>query len=107
MATRAENEHAQAQRKGVNPKRAKKLSQRSQRKTKAEEAKKSTRRAKAAAYAKETPAKGTKASRESTRTSANRAKPDANLVLRAEREARSPKARAGRAKTERQHVRGS
>jgi hypothetical protein len=56
--------------------------------------------------AKEEHAAGERPARKSTRKSANRAKADSNLVLRAERAARSPDTRARKAKAKATKARG-
>lgn len=87
MATKAQQAHAEAEKKGPNPKRVKKASQK---KTAKKAANPNKAAGKKATFAKETTAPGKRPSRKSTRSSANRAKPDTNLVLRSERAKRAP-----------------
>lgn len=94
MATRSEQFHAEEQRRGesaeerdrreARSKPGAPLSERSRAKKHAE---------KKATYALEETADGAQPSRKSTRKSANRAKPDANLTLRASLQKGSPEAR--------------
>jgi hypothetical protein len=91
MATRSQNARTAAEKKGPNPKRAKKLAQRKARHTRGDV--ENRRAARKATWAKE----GGR-SRKSTRASANRSRGDAALIRRAENAASSPGARARRAK---------
>jgi len=61
--------------------------------------------AKKASYALEAPSKDGRVSRKSTRSSANRAKPDSNLTLREQRQKGSPTARARKARARASRVR--
>lgn len=107
MATKAESLHAEDQRHGPTPlarKRAK------AKKTRAEKlgAPHETKRAgKKASYAREVPKGDRRPSRKSTRTSANRARPDTNLNLKEERQKGSPENRFRKARTRSVRVRGT
>lgn len=105
MATKAEQVRAENEKKGVNPKRAKKAAQKKPAKTN-DVAKESKATGKKATVAKETTAPGKRPSRKSTRSSANRAKPDTNLILRQERAKRAPTATARSEKAKASRARG-
>src|SRR5262245_30723843 len=107
MATRAETKRAEDQRRGMKPKAKRRL----ERKKPAVErhAKHPKTRVEAqATYAREEQAPGSKhrASRKSSRASANRAKPDSNLVLRAARAKGSPESRYRKGRAKAARVRG-
>ncbi len=104
MATKAEQTRAEAEKKGPNPKKAKKAAQ----KKTAKKAGASTNKkaGKKATFAKETTAPGKRPSRKSTRSSANRSKPDTNLTLRSERAKRAPENAAATAKARATRPRG-
>lgn len=106
MATKAESLHAEDQRRGLT-RRAKKRAK--ARKTRADKlgAPHETKRAgKKASYAMEVPTTDRRPSRKSTRSSANRLKPDTNLNLREERQKGSPENRFRKARARRARVRG-
>ena len=105
MATKAEKVHAEEQKHGLTP-RAKKRAK--AKKTPAQKAAphENKHAGAKASYALEAPSKTGRASRKSTRKSANRAKPDTNLTLREERRKRSPDTRARKAKARVSRVRG-
>jgi hypothetical protein len=109
MATKAEQTRAEDAKKGPNPKRVKKAAQKKPAKRAAAEGaparsrNEGTKAGKKASFAKETTAPGKRPSRKSTRSSANRSKPDTNLVLRSERAKNAPSdaARSKQARTSR------
>ena len=92
MATRAERFRAREERKGPKATKGPKGAHA------AKHTNVSKRAGHKATYALEPHAPRTRPSRKSTRSSANRSKPDANFQLREERRTRSPKARATKRK---------
>jgi len=107
MATRSEAARARSERHGLTP-RARKLAK--ARKTRAEKlraAHESKHAGAKATWARERPSLEGRASRKSTRKSANRAKPDTNLNLREERVKGSPESRFRKARARNSRVRGS
>ena len=107
MPTRAEELHAQQQRRGATPKARKRAAAKKVRSEKFAAAHENKHTGKKAAYALERPSKAGKASRKSTRGSANRVKADTNLNLREERVKGSPESRYRKARASRVRVRGS
>jgi hypothetical protein len=103
MATRSENFRAEEQRKGP---RAADGGARSTQKATASQEHAKTHAEKKASYARELPAEGSQPSRKSTRKSANRSKPDTNLILRESRKNRSPEARFRKSAAQSKRVRG-
>lgn len=108
MATKAEQARAESAKKGPNPKRVKKAAQKKPAKAKGVGTEPNENRAagRKATFAKETTAPGKRPSRKSTRSSANRAKPDTNLTLRSERAKRAPSDAAATAKARATRPRG-
>ena len=107
MATKAEKVHAEEQRHGPSPKTKKRAKAKKMRAEKLVAPHETKHAGKKASYALETtPAKG-RPSRKSTRSSANRAKPDTNLTLREGRAKGSPEARYGKSRARTSRVRGS
>jgi hypothetical protein len=114
MATRAEQLKAQQQRKGPNPKEQRKLAAK---KAKAEhkkerEAQKTPRNAsrkagKGATVTLEPTPEGKRPSRKSTRSSANRGRPDTGKLIHAEQAKNAPATRASVAKAKAKRVRKS
>jgi hypothetical protein len=107
MATKAQSLHAEEQRHGLTDKARKR---KKARKTRAEKlgAPHETKHArKKATYALEAPTAEGQSSRKSTRSSANRAKPDTNLNLREVRRNGSPENRFRKDKTRGSRVRGT
>lgn len=107
MATKAESVHAREQRHGLTPRARKRGKAKKTGADRLGAAHESKRAGAKATYAQEAPSKSGRASRKSTRGSANRSKPDTNLVLRAERKVRAPTSRARRARARATRVRGS
>lgn len=107
MATRAESHHAEEQRRGPTPKARKRAKAKKTRAQKLGSTHPATHAAAKASYALEAPSKKGRVSRKSTRASANRAKPDSNLVLREERRKGSPENRSRKARARSRRVRGS
>lgn len=107
MATRAESLHAEDQRHGVRPKAAKRAKARKSPAEKAGPPHERKHAGKAASYALEAPSKAGRSSRKSTRSSANRAKPDTNLTLREGRSKGSAANRSRKARARTTRVRGS
>lgn len=107
MATRAETHHAEEQRHGITPKARKRAKARRSRTEKLGAAHAKKHASNKASYALEVPSKKGRSSRKSTRASANRAKPDSNLVLREGRRKGSPENRARKARARTRRVRGA
>ena len=106
MATRAEKEHANKQRRGPTPKAQKRRAARKERREKFESLHPTRHAGAKASYAIERPSKEGRASRKTTRDSANRAKPDTNFNLREEMVKGSPESRFRKARTQAARVRG-
>ncbi len=107
MPTRAEELHTQQQRRGPTTKARKRAAAKKQRSEKFVTPHLTKHAGKKAAYALERPSKAGRASRKSTRNSANRAKADTNLNLREEMTKGSPESRYRKARASRVRVRGS
>jgi hypothetical protein len=107
MATRAQSLHAEEQRHGVTERARKRKKARKTRAEKLGAPHEMKHAGKKASYAREVPSAEGRSSRKSTRSSANRAKPDTNLNLREEREKGSPENRFRKAKTRGARVRGA
>jgi len=107
MATNAERARAESQRHGPNPKAKKKAKAKKSRADKLAAPRENTRAASKASYAAEAPSEAGRSSRKSTRSSANRAKPDTNLTLREQRTKGSPAARYRKDSARRKRVRGA
>jgi hypothetical protein len=107
MSTKAESLHAEGQRHGLTPKARKRAKARKTRAEKLGAPHETEHAGKKASYALEVPSKDGRASRKSTRSSANRAKADSNLNLREERRKGSPENRARKAQARAGRVRGS
>jgi hypothetical protein len=107
MATRAEARHAEDQRHGITPRAKKRAKARKTRAEKLGKPHESGHAGAKASYAREAPSIGGRASRKSSRSSANRSKPDTNLNLREERDKRSPENRFRKARARGSRVRGS
>ncbi len=106
MATRAERLRATSQRKGLTRKARKKASNRKSREQKHGPKQPMSHAEHKATYALETHSKTSRASRKSTRASANRIKADTNLNLREEMTKGSPEMRARKARSRATRVRG-
>lgn len=107
MATRAQSLHAEEQRHGLTERARKRNKARKTRAEKLGSVHETRRAGKKASYAKEAQSTHGQPSRKSTRSSANRAKPDTNLNLREERRKSSPKNRFRKAKVRGSRVRGA
>lgn len=111
MSTRAEQAKTEEQRKKSAAKRKSAPKKSSRMNARADEsgapANENVRAGEKATVAKEEVAAGERPSRKSTRASKNRGKADTNLVLRAERAARSPENRARKANVKNKKARGS
>jgi hypothetical protein len=107
MATRAESHHAEAQRHGPTAKARKRAKATKKRAEKFGAPHPTEHAGGKASYALEVPSQESHASRKSTRSSANRAKPDANLNLREERAKGAPTNRSRKARARATRVRGS
>ncbi len=107
MATRAESRRAEEQRHGITPKARKRARAKKTRAQKLGAPHPATHAGAKATYALEIPSKKGRASRKSTRASANRSKPDSNLVLREGRRKGSPESRSRRARARTRRVRGA
>lgn len=107
MSTRAEDLHAQEQRRGPTPKARKRAVAKKPRAKKFTVGHATKHAGAKAAYALEKPSKTGKASRKSTRASANRAKADTNLNLREEMTKGSPTSRFRKARAKGARVRSS
>jgi uncharacterized protein len=107
MATKAESVHAEEQRHGPTAKAKKRAKAKKTRAGKLGASRERTRVASKATYAREVPTGGGRPSRKSTRSSANRVKPDANLNLREERQKGSPENLFRKSRARSARVRGS
>ena len=107
MATKAERVHAEEQKHGPTPKAKKRAKAKKTRAEKLSTPHDNVHAAEKASYAREAPAADGKKTRKSSRSSANRAKPDTNLNLREQRAKASPEARFRKAKARASRVRGS
>lgn len=107
MATKAEKVHAEEQRHGPSPKTKKRANAKKMRAENRVAPHETKRAGKKASYARETVPAKTRASRKSTRSSANRAKPDTNLTLREGRAKGSPESRYRKSRARTSRVRGS
>ena len=107
MATRAESARAASQRHGITPKARKRAKAKKSRAEKFGAPHPSGHAGAKASYALEVPSKKGRSSRKSTRSSANRSKPDTNLNLREEITKRSPETRFRKARAKASRVRGS
>lgn len=106
MATRAERQHTEQQRRGPKAKALKKNAARKPRAARLRGAHENDRAGHKATYAREAPSSSGTPSRKSTRASANRAKPDTNLTLREGRAKGSPESRFAKDRAKSQRVRG-
>ena len=107
MATKSERVHAEEQKHGPTPKAKKRAKARKTRADKLSAPHENVHAGKKASYAREEPAADGRKSRKSSRSSANRSKPDTNLTLREQRAKSSPEARFRQAKARASRVRGS
>ncbi len=108
MATKAEAQHADTQRRGPTAKTRKRARARKTTSEKGGTSHESKRAAEKATYALEpTGPVGQRPSRKSTRASANRSKPDANLKRREDRAKRAPTNRLRKARAAASRVRGA
>jgi len=107
MSTKAERVHTEEQRHGPTPKARKRAKATKTRAEKLRVPHETKHAGNKASYAQEAPSKVGRASRKSTRKSANRAKPDTNLTLREERLKRAPTNRYRKARARAGRVRGS
>jgi hypothetical protein len=106
MATKAEQQRAAEQRRGPTSKKRRRAAAKKKRAEKLGAAHATKHAGKKASYALEGPSKEGKASRKSTRGSANRSRPDTNMNLREEMTKGSPESRFRKARAKSAHVRG-
>lgn len=106
MATRSQEQHAEQQRRGLTARTRKRATARKRRRDKLSASHTAKHARGKASYALETPSRRGKASRKSSRASANRAKPDTNFNLREEMVKGSPESRFAKARAKSARVRG-
>ncbi|HXX68710.1 MAG TPA: hypothetical protein VEK07_16100 [Polyangiaceae bacterium] len=106
MATRSEQQHAEQERRGPTPRARKRAAARKSRREKFGTSHATEHAGTKASYALERPSREGKASRKSSRASANRAKADTNFNLREEMVKGSPQSRSAKARAKSATVRG-